>query len=85
MSPSRSVYPATMVGLTAKAKAKLPPVQPTRANIRGMKVILYGEVEGLTRAQVVAALTALGAIVLTRPSPNADCAVYGAEPRSSKV
>lgn len=73
-----------MVGLTAKAKAKLPPVQPTRANIRGMKVILYGEVEGMTRAQVVAALTALGATVLTRRSPNADCALYGAEPGSSK-
>lgn len=73
-----------MVGLTAKAKAKLPPVQPTRANIRGMKVILYGEVEGMTRAQVVAALTALGAVVLTKRSPNADCALYGAEPRSSK-
>lgn len=73
-----------MAGPTAKARAKLPPIQPTRANIRGMKVILFGEVEGMTRAQVVAALTALGAIVLTRPSPNADCAVYGAEPRSSK-
>lgn len=84
MSPSRSVYPATMVGLTAKAKAKLPPVQPTRANIRGMKVILYGEVEGMTRAQVTAELTALGATVLTKRSPNADCALYGAEPRSSK-
>lgn len=73
-----------MVGLTAKARAKPPPVQPTRANIRGMKVILHGEVEGMTRAEVVAALTALGATVLSKRSPNADCALYGAEPRSSK-
>lgn len=81
---SRSVYPAAMAGLTAKARAKPPPIKPTRANIRGMKVILYGEVEGMTRAQVAAALTALGATVLAKRSPNADCALYGAEPRSSK-
>jgi hypothetical protein len=49
-----------------------------------MKVILYGEIEGMTRAQVIAALTALGAVVLTKRSPNADCALYGFEPRSSK-
>jgi hypothetical protein len=49
-----------------------------------MKVILYGEVPGMTRAQVIAELQALGAIVLSKASKNADCALYGAEPKSSK-
>jgi hypothetical protein len=84
-SRGRSVYPAGMARPTAKALAKLPPVPPTRANIRGMKVILYGEVEGMTRAQVSAALTALGAVVLSKASPNADCALVGAEPKYSKA
>jgi BRCT domain type II-containing protein len=61
------------------------PVQPTRANIKGMTVILYGEVKGKTRKEVIAELEALGAKVIRKPSAKANCALVGAEPKYSKA
>lgn len=66
---------------TPRKVSTKPHAQPTLANIRG----LYGQVEGMTRGQVIAELEAVGAIVLSKASKHADCALVGAEPVYSKA